>query len=261
MSRHPGRPRDPAPGEDPADPVVRAEPADRTDRADLAEPHLVDRRPAHRRPAEPVGARRVVRAEPMGPADRARRRPAAPRPVDRHPRDPVDPDMDLAARVAPRPVNLVVRAGPDPVGMARVDLGDLVRRVGLAVPVDTDLADLAAPVSLDRVDPAARVGRANLTVLADLVARVAHHRRRMCSTAPSIGVARSSAVRETHRTASAPPTTVHRHRPRSAGSVGTTDLRPAVLRQTGMGRPLPVDGTVRHLPVAGTRGGTVPAAT
>jgi hypothetical protein len=255
--------------------VGQAAPADRTDLVDPAERDQVDRRPA-----DPVGARRVVRAELMGPADRARLVPRLdPRPADRHlvgPR-PVDPrpvdrslvDTDLVVRADPHLAGLVVRVGLNPMVTVRavravraVPVG--LVRVGLVAPVDPVDMDLAVPV---RLGPAARVGpvdlvdlvgRADLTGLAD---PVDHRRRPMCSTVPSTAVARSSAVRGTRRTASARPTTVLRHRPRNVGLAGTTGLLRGIRRRTGMGRPLPVVGTVRRLPVVGTRHGTVPAAT
>jgi hypothetical protein len=204
----------------------------------LVDPRLVD-------PAVPVELRPVVPVELTDPA--APRR-AAPRLVDLRPVALVALVVltDPVALAGLHPVALVVPMDTGPVGPAGlvvpmdtglVDLVDLVGRV--------DLVDLVAP---DLMDP---VGRA---------APVDHRRRLMSSMAPSIAVARNSAVRETRRTASAHPIMVLRHRPRSTGSVGTAGRLPVVLRRTGTGRLLPVAGTVRRLPVVGTRGGTVRAA-
>ena len=260
MSHHPGLARDLVP----ADPVDRAERADLTDpaEADLVDP----------RPADPARARQVVRAELTGPADRAvpvarpDRRLAAPRPgdlVDQAEQGPVDlVDMNLAVRVAPAVLGPVARAN-------RTDRAD---RAVLLVPADpadpVDPVDLVARVDLtDRVDPANldRVDLADLVVpagpdLMDPAGLADRHRRRMCSGASTTAVVRNSAVLETRRTASARPTTVLRHRPRSVGSAGTTGLLPGILRRTGTGHPQPVVGTVRRLPEVGTRRGTALAA-
>jgi hypothetical protein len=168
------------------------------------------------------------------------------------------------------PAVRVVPVELDPVGLlAPVDL--VVRLDLTVVRVDLDRADpvelgLLVPVNLDgavRVGLKDREDRAVPDLMAPVVpvAPVDHLRRLMCSMAPSIGVARNSAVRGTRRTASAHPITVLRHRRGSAGSVGTTGRLPGVLRRTGTGRRPPVAGTVRRLLVAGTRDGTVRAAT
>jgi hypothetical protein len=217
--------------------------------------------------AVPDQVRRAELTDPAGPVVRADLHL-----VDRAELDPVVPARvgpDLVTRVAPADTHLVVPVELDLV--ARVELDPAVPvvqldlmvvppvepdPVGLVVPVDTDLTVRADPVDLP--GPAVRV---DLAAREDRVVPVDHRRRLMCSMAPSTAVARNSAVRETRRTASAHPITVLRHRPGSTGSVGTTGRPREVLRPTGMGRLLPVAGTVRRLPVVGTRGGTVPAAT
>ena len=193
-------------------------------------------------------------------------------------------ELDLVAPVVPvepDPADLVVR--PDlmvvpPVAPAALEARVDLDLVVLVVPVSTDRADravravlvvLVVLVDLDLVVPAVLVDLVDLVDLVapdlmDPVGRVVpvdRRRRHMCSMARSIAVARNSAVRGTRRTASAHPTTVLRHRPRSVGSAGTTDLLRGIRRRTGMGRLLPVAGTVRRLPVVGTRRGTDPAAT
>jgi hypothetical protein len=232
---------------DPAGPVVRAD-LHLVVRADLhlvvrAGLHLVDR--AELDPVVParVGPDLVARVAPVDTTLLV--------PVELDPADPVVRlDLMVVPPVEPDPAGLVVPVGLDPVGLVDTDL--TVR----AVPVDpagpavrVDLAAREDRVAPDLMDP---VGR---------VVRVDHRRRLMCSMAPSTAVARNSAVRETRRTASAHPITVLRHRPGSTASVGTAGRLRGVLRRTGMGRLLPVAGTVRRLPVVGTRGGTVPAAT
>jgi hypothetical protein len=182
-------------------------------------------------------------------------------------------ELDLAVRVEQDPANLVVRPDhmvvppaapvePDPAGpAARAELDPVVPAdTSLVVPADTSLV---VPVDLDRADlvvPADREDRVAPNLMGRVVL-VDHRRRLMCSMVPSIAVARNSAVPGTHRTASAPPTTVLRPRPRSVGSAGTTGLLRGIRRRTGMGRRLPVVGTGRRLPVVGTRRGTVPRAT
>jgi hypothetical protein len=233
--------------------VGQVDPAELTDLVVPADPHRVDRADPHRvgqadlRPADlvvPVELRLVdlELTDPAGPAAR----------LDRA------GQVDLVARMV-----RTDRAALE----ARVDLVDLdpAGPVDLAGMVRTDraaLLDLVAQVDLDLegMDPAGLVVPMD-TDLAGLVAPVDHRRRLMCSMAPSIAVARSSAVQETRRTASARPIMVLRHRLRSMGSVGTAGPRPGVLRRTGTGRLLPVAGTVRRLPEVGTRRGTVPAAT
>jgi hypothetical protein len=246
----------------PADPVAlgRLAPAapdlvrrvDRVELTDLvvpADPHPVDRvelrrldllvpvelRPAELRPAELRLVGLVQLMDLVVPADP-------------HPADPVD--LDRAARE-----DLVARAVlTDPVLLADLDLVVPVDRVELG-PVD--LVGLVVPDRVAREDPVA-------PDLMDPVGRVApvdHRRRLMCSMAPSIAVARNSAVLETRRTASAHPIMVLRPRPRSTGSVGTAGRLREALRRTGMDRLLPVAGMVRRLPVVGTHRGTVLAAT
>jgi hypothetical protein len=211
--------------------------------------------------------RRVDRAELTDPADprRVDLRLADPAvPVELRPVVPVElTDPAAPRRVDPRPVALVAPVVlTDPVALAGLHLAD---PVALVVPMDTDPAGLMLPTDTGLVVPVDLVGRVDLVApdLMDPVGRVVpvdHRRRLMCSTAPSIAVARNSAVLETRRTASAHPIMVLRHRPRSTGSVGTAGRLPVVLRRTGTGRLLPVAGTVRRLPVVGTRGGTVRAA-
>jgi hypothetical protein len=232
--------------------VGQVDPAELTDLVVRADPHRVDL--VEPRPLAPVELRLVDLAL-MGLPDRA-----AP--------------VDLVARVDLDPAGLAVPRDTDPAGLPdRAAPVDLVARVdldlaGLAVPRDTDPAGLAVPRDTDPAAPAARVDLdlAALAVPRDtvrvaLVVPVDHRRRLMCSMAPSIAVARNSAVLETHRTASAHPIMVPRRRPHSTGSVGTAGPLPVGLRRTGMGRLLPVAGTVRRLPVVGTRAGTVLAAT
>jgi hypothetical protein len=238
------------------DPVRRAEltnPAGPVVRADL---HLVDRAEL-----DPVVPARV------GPDLVAREAPADTDPL-------VPAELDLVVPVDPVvPLDLMVAP---PVVPVELDPADRVARLDLMVVpvdldpvslVDTDLTVRAVPVDLAapavRVDLAAREDRVapDLMNPVDRVVPVDHRRRLMCSTAPSTAVARNSAVRETRRTASAHPITVLLHRPGSTASVGTAGRLRGVLRRTGMGRLLPVAGTVRRLLVVGTRGGTVPAAT
>jgi hypothetical protein len=237
------------------DPVRRAEltnPAGPVVRADL---HLVAPRglppvvPEARGVPDPV--RRAELTDPLVPAELDLVVPVDPVvPLDLMVAPPVVPvELDPADRVA-RLDLMVVPVDLDPVSLVDTDL--TVR----AVPVD-----LAAPAV--RVDLAAREDRVapDLMDPVDRVVPVDHRRRLMCSTAPSTAVARNSAVRETRRTASAHPITVLLHRPGSTASVGTAGRLRGVLRRTGMGRLLPVAGTVRRLLVVGTRDGTVPAAT
>ncbi len=244
-------------------PVVPGDPAAPDPVAQRGLPPVV---PEVRAVPDPV--RRAELTDPAGPVVRA----------DLHLVDRAELDPVVPARVAPTHTDLVVPVELDPADrVARMDLMVVPVEPDPVVPVDldpvslvdTDLTVRVVPMHLDPVGPAVRVDLAARKdrVAPDLmdpvgrVVRVDHRRRLMCSMAPSTAVARNSAVRETHRTASAHPITVRRHRPGSAGSVGTTGRPRGALRRTGMGRLLPVAGTVRRLPVVGTRGGTVPAAT
>jgi hypothetical protein len=243
-------------------PVVPADPAAPDPVAPRGLPPVV---PEARGVPDPV--RRAELTNPAGPVVRADLHLVAPRglpPVVPEARGVPDPvrRAELTDPLVPAELDLVVPVDPvvpldlmvaPPVVPVELDPADRVARLDLmVVPVDLD------PVSLVDTDLTVRAVPVDLAAPA---VRVDHRRRLMCSTAPSTVVARNSAVRETRRTASAHPITVLLHRPGSTASVGTAGRLRGVLRRTGMGRLLPVAGTVRRLLVVGTRGGTVPAAT
>ncbi len=204
-------------------------------------------------------------------------------PVDLVVLDRMDPAdrvglMGLVVPAAPDrmvPVDLVVLDRMvlvdlvDPVVLERMDPADLAGRMApVARLVPTDLlarADPVAPMApavrstVDLVVPVDRSTVDRSTVERSTVDRavpVDRHRRHMCNAATTTAAARSGVVRGTHRTASAPRVTVHpRLRPRT-DSGGMMGLLPERRRPTGMVRRLPVVGTDRLLPEAGTNTGT-----
>ena len=221
--------------------------------------------------------------------------------VDRADLDPVDPvvlavrdrvGLGLADLAVPHPVDPVVLAHiRDPVGRADLDLEDRVDlegQVGLDLAVPVDLAvphpvdpgmgrvdravlvglDLAARVGrvaqamnpadpldpVDRVDRADRADRAGLAIRAD-------RKRRTRPEVLSTGVVPRWADPGMCRTASAPPTTVHRLRPDNTDGVGMAGLHPEPRRLSGTDPRPRAAGTVHRLPVVGTAHGTVQRAT
>jgi hypothetical protein len=204
---------------------------------------------------------------------------AVPHPVDpvvlAHIRDPVGrADLDLEDRVdlaVPVGLGLADRAGPVDQGMGRaglvgLDLADLVGRVDLGM----DRVDLAGRVAqamnpvdpADRVDPADPADRAGREDPADLVDRAslairADRKRRTRPEVLSTGVGPRWADPGMCRTASAPPTTVHRLRPDNTDGAGMAGPRPERSRLGGTDHRPRVAGAVRHLPVVGTVHGMV----
>jgi hypothetical protein len=168
----------------------------------------------------------------------------------------------LAGRVALAVPVVTVRVDPaNLVVLVKTDLADRVDLMVLAGRVaPVGRADLVVLVVLDRVDLADPdlMGR---VVLADPAAQVDRHRPRMSNTVSTTGVARSGVAPGTHRTGSARRITARLLLRRNAASAGTMDLRPAVRRLTGTAHRLLAAGTGRHLPAAGTVGGTGRRAT
>jgi len=202
-------------------------------------------------------------------------------PVDlAHIRDPVGrADLDLEDQVGPVGPDLAVpvdRAvlGRVDLGMDRVDPADRAGRVGLdlvdlvgRVDLGMDRVDLVGRVDLDlaagRVDrvaqamnpvdpadPVDRAGREDLGVRAD-------RKRRTRPEVLSTGVGPRWADPVMCRTASAPPTTVHRLRPDNTDGAGMAGPRPERSRLGGTDHRPRVAGAVRRLPVVGTVRGMV----
>jgi hypothetical protein len=167
--------------------------------------------------------------------------------------DPVDRagrvDLDLEDRAVLVGLD---RVGPVDQGMDRVDravlvgldLADLVGRVAQAMN-PADPVDRAG-----RVDPAGLVDRAGLAIRAD-------RKRRTRPEVLSTGVVPRWAAPGMCRTASAPPTTVHRLRPDNTDGAGMAGPRPERRRLGGTDRRPRVVGAVRRLPVVGTVHGMV----
>jgi hypothetical protein len=203
----------------------------------------------------------VVRAGPGGrvdldPAvrDLADLGDRAARGLGRDLEDPVDPEgiRHRVGRAAPvglaDPAGLALagrvdqgmdRVDPaDPVGLGDLDLGGLAE-LGLA-----DRADRADPT--DRVDPAVRLDR---------------QQRRGRPGVLSTGVVPRWVAPGMCRTASAPPTTVHRLHRENMDGAGMVGLHPERRRLSGTDRRPPVAGAVLRLPAVGTARGTVRRAT
>ena len=171
---------------------------------------------------------------------------------------PVDLGMDRVGRAVLVGLGLVDRVG-------RVDLGmDRVDRVGR---VDLDLAGRVDRVAqaMNPADPADRVDRAGREDLGDRVDRVdrvdrairADRKRRTRPEVLSTGVGPRWADPGMCRTASAPPTTVHRLRPDNTDGAGMAGPRPERSRLGGTDHRPRVAGAVRRLPVVGTVRGMV----
>jgi hypothetical protein len=232
---------------DPVDPGL-ADPVD----LGLAVRHPADPAvPAHIR--DPAVLGRVGLADPAG-LDRAARVGLVGRADIR----------DLVARAGldlAGPVDPVDPVGPDLVGLVgRADIRDLVARavLDLAGPVDPGLADPADLDPADRVGPADLVG---LVGLAGRAIRADRHHRLTRPEVTSTAAAPRWAARGMCRTASAHPVTAHRLRPPIADGVGMADLHPERRRLSGMDRRPRVAGMVHHLPVVGTARGTGRRAT
>jgi hypothetical protein len=192
-------------------------------------------------------------------------------------RDPADPvDLAVLDRVGlglAGPVDRAVLGRADR-GMDRVDPADRAGRVGL------DLADLVGRVDLgmdrvrrvgrvaqamnpaDRVDRVDRVDLVDPADLVDLVDRAslairADRKRRTRPEVLSTGVGPRWADPGMCRTASAPPTTVHRLRPDNTDGAGMAGPRPERSRLGGTDHRPRVAGAVRRLPVVGTVHGMV----
>lgn len=204
----------------------------------------------------PVGRVVVAVTHPadLHPGDRAGKLPA----------DPAEAHLEDLPPVAPGLMDRVGLCLVDPAArVTRVDRALLVGRVIQAVPEHTSRVDPAARELTSLVDPVAPAIPAPLVVRlgkdhTDLVDRrrlehlAGRHRRRIDPPVRTTEAVLSGVVPTTRRTASAHPTTARRHHPRSAGSAGTTGLRPAGLRRTGTGRHLQVAGMVPHPRVVGT---------
>jgi hypothetical protein len=202
-----------------------------------------------------------------GPVDRAG-------PAVRDPADPVDlAVLDRVGLGLAGPVDRAVLGRADR-GMDRVDPADRADRAGR---VGLDLADLVGRVDLgmdrvnlvgrvDRVpqamnpaDPVDRAGREDLgdrVDRADLAIR-ADRKRRTRPEVLSTGVGPRWADPGMCRTASAPPTTVHRLRPDNTDGAGMAGPRPERSRLGGTDHRPRVAGAVRRLPVVGTVHGMV----
>ena len=167
----------------------------------------------------------------------------------------VDLGMDRVGRAVLVGLGLVDRVG-------RVDLGmDRVDRVGR---VDLDLAGRVDRVAqaMNPADPADRVDRAGREDLGDRVDRAglairADRKRRTRPEVLSTGVGPRWADPGMCRTASAPPTTVHRLRPDNTDGAGMAGPRPERSRLGGTDHRPRVAGAVRRLPVVGTVRGMV----
>jgi hypothetical protein len=189
---------------------------------------------------------------------------------------PVDLGMDRVGRAVLVGLGLADRAGPadqgmdpadpaDRVGRAGLDLADLVGRVDLGMDrvgrVDLDLAGRVDRVAqaMNPADPVDRAGRedpADLVDRASLAIR-ADRKRRTRPEVLSTGVGHRWADPGMCRTASAPPTTVHRLRPDNTDGAGMAGPRPERSRLGGTDHRPRVAGAVRRLPVVGTVHGMV----
>jgi hypothetical protein len=161
--------------------------------------------------------------------------------------DPVDRagrvDLDLEDRAV---LVGLGRVGPVDQGMDRVDR---------AVLVGLDLADLVGRVA-QAMNPAGRVDLVDLVDRAGLAIR-ADRKRRTRPEVLSTGVGPRWAAPGMCRTASAPPTTVHRLRPDNTDGAGMAGPRPERNRLGGTDRRPRVVGADRRLPVVGTVHGMV----
>jgi hypothetical protein len=260
------------------DPAARDR-ADRVDPADLGLADLVVLDPVVPHPAGPAALAptrgQVDRADPVGLAD-----------LDLAGLADLDlagrADLDLAGRAGLVVLDLAGRVGLADQGMDPVD------RVDLAGRAERDLAerDLAgredlADQGMNPVDPVGRAGpdltvrvdpvdlvdlvdlvdRADRAGLAGLVIRADRHRRRTRPEVLSTGVGPRWADPGMCRTASAPPTTVHRPRPHNTDGVGMAGLHPERRRLSGTDPRPRAAGTVHRLRVVGTAHGTVQRAT
>ena len=177
-------------------------------------------------------------------------------PVDRAVLGRADQGMDRVD-----PADRAGRVGLDLVDLVgRVDLG--MDRVDLVGRVDLDLAagrvDRVAQ-AMNPVDPADPVDRAGREDLGDRVDRAirADRKRRTRPEVLSTGVGPRWADPVMCRTASAPPTTVHRLRPDNTDGAGMAGPRPERNRLGGTDRRPRVVGADRRLPVVGTVHGMV----